>query len=92
MEIFLWIFILIIILHLFLKGFDWRGLERSHVPGYRVPRRTSVRNDLLPIFHHFDPFRQLHPPQRLLGYCRRQFGERPGEFSNVAKDLTILKR
>ena len=65
----------------FFPGVDGRGLERGDVPGHRVPGRAPSRNDLLPLLHHPDPVRQLHPAQRLLGHRRRQLGQCPGADS-----------
>lgn len=52
---------------------DWRRLERSDVPGYRI-----AGHDPLALLHRAGALRQLHPAERLLGYRRRQSRERAG--------------
>lgn len=50
---------------------DWRRLERSDVPGYRVAGYGS-----LALLYRAGALRQLHSAERLLGYRRRQSCER----------------
>lgn len=52
---------------------DWRRLERSDVPGYRVAKYNS-----LALLYRAGALRQLHSAERLLGYRRRQSRERAG--------------